>query len=98
MHFEIDRAPWTDEYSVYGGYVAGRQRFVATGLTEQGHLTFREAMEGEVVEPFMRLRPEALKALLAAAGEYTESSDATVAHLKDAIAVRDRLLTLVERE
>jgi hypothetical protein len=46
--------------------------------------------------PTFRLPPEALEALLREASNVLPASDATVAHLADAVATRDRLLALVE--
>lgn len=43
------------------------------------------------------IHEEALKALIGASTDSFPASDATTAHLKDTIAVRDRLLSLVER-
>lgn len=48
-------------------------------------------------EPSLMIHKEALKALIGASTDSFPASDATTAHLKDAIGVRDRLLSLVER-
>lgn len=51
----------------------------------------------ELPEPSLQLPEEALSALIAAVSEILPASDATTGHLKDAVMVRDRLLSLVER-
>jgi hypothetical protein len=48
-------------------------------------------------EPTLELREDALQVLVAEASGILPPSDATTVHLRDAITVRDRLLTLVER-
>lgn len=53
--------------------------------------------EGPAPPPSLRLPTEALEALLAEAAELTPPTPATVEHLADARATRDRLLSLVER-
>lgn len=50
-----------------------------------------------VVEPSLRLSDEALEALVREAQGFVSASDATTRHLDDAVAVRDRLMLLVEK-
>lgn len=48
--------------------------------------------------PSFALTRDVLEALVAAAAGHVDAEAATVAHLKDAVAVRDRLLTMIEIE
>lgn len=48
-------------------------------------------------EPTLQISPDTLRAFVDAASGFTSADDATRNHLKDAIMVRDRLLTIVER-
>lgn len=52
---------------------------------------------GELTDPTFEIPQDALTALVAAAGDFLPPSTALAAHLADAREVRDRLLTLVER-
>lgn len=53
--------------------------------------------DGSLQEPTLRMSHYALEKLIAAGCEYLPPTSATVEHLKDSNAVRDRLLTIVER-
>lgn len=52
---------------------------------------------GLMPEPSVVLRRDMLEALVAAASDVLPPSGAQSAHLADAITIRDRLLTLVEK-
>jgi hypothetical protein len=52
--------------------------------------------ESELPPPTLELPEDALRALLEEAGKVLPATHATERHLQDAIAVRDRLLNLVE--
>jgi hypothetical protein len=62
----------------------------------------REEIRNEVVNddlgPTIAMPSEMLEAIVAAAHDILPPSAATDRHLKDAVAVRDRLLTLIERQ
>jgi hypothetical protein len=64
-----------------------------------GHLLGKLINKGDLLPEdwCMHLPHDALKALVDAAKDEYPPSDATVGQLKDAIAVRDRLLTIVEK-
>jgi hypothetical protein len=65
-------------------------------LSELG-ATWEAVEEGAApTEPTLHLPADALEALLAEAEKVIPASHATERHLTDAVAVRDRLLTLVE--
>jgi hypothetical protein len=49
------------------------------------------------LEPTLSMPREMLEEIVRAAEGHVHAQDATVRHLDDAIAVRDRLLTLVEQ-
>lgn len=51
---------------------------------------------GTVPPPMLTLRPAEARALAEAFGDYLPPTAATETHLKDTVAVRDRLLALVE--
>lgn len=53
--------------------------------------------EMEPMPVSMRFRPEAFSALIAAGMDFEPPSSAVSNHLKDALAVRDRALGMVER-
>lgn len=53
---------------------------------------------GAEPEPSLVLPSEALEALVAAGADHLPPSSAQAEHLADTRAVRDRLLTLVERQ
>ena len=55
-----------------------------------------EADPNAECEPSLEIRTDLLEALLAEAGKVLPATHATERHLLDAIATRDRLLTLVE--
>lgn len=66
-------------------------------LDETGLERWDELAIGVDVEPTLVLPEAALAAIVAEAGNVLPPSAATDRHLTDAVAVRDRLLTLVER-
>lgn len=53
--------------------------------------------EGELIIPSLLIPQPMMEALLREAQNFIPATDATTAHLKDAIEVRDRLLTMVEK-
>lgn len=63
--------------------------------TDAAHLVER-GRDALMQEPSLTLEREALEALLRESQGFVSSTDATTAHLSDAVQVRDRLLTLVE--
>lgn len=50
-----------------------------------------------VIDPFITLPEDWLRAIIEATSDLKQPTPATQAHLEDAITVRDRLLTMVER-
>lgn len=92
----ITAEPWND--SVDLRLVAGFDvRAHASGRDERGRIVWTQHSSGAIVPPFLTLSPEVMKAIVDAGTGTFPPTDATTAHLKDAIAVRDRLLTVVER-
>lgn len=61
--------------------------------------TIEETIEGGELptKPTMQVHRNMLKAIVTKASKIIPPSEATVEHLRDAIAVRDRLLGIVER-
>ena len=60
---------------------------------------FKSYQRGQAIDliPTFRLRPEVLKALSGALSDFLPPDKAMANHLKDAVTVRDRLLTIVEK-
>lgn len=66
-------------------------------LAADGPPTYVAVLDGETPRPTLTIPRRALEALLREAQGFVPASDATTAHLNDAMSVRDRLLALVER-
>lgn len=96
MRAWLTREPWNDTYELRLVVEAGRRYLKATGVSETGEIVWEDAAELTPVKPFLKLRQDAVEAIVRALSDVTQSSDQTVAALKDTQQVRDRLLTLVE--
>lgn len=73
------------------GHVLRTYKYLGDGVWEAA-----DVVDGELSEPSMTLPSEALEALIRAAEGHVHAQDATVRHLDDAIAIRDRLLSMLE--
>jgi len=76
-------------------------RVVQVGRAEDGQTTFTEVdvQQGEQMPgPSFSLPDFMFKALIAAGAEVLPPDRAQASHLADAITVRDRLLTLIEKD
>lgn len=96
MRAFLTREPWNDTFELRLAYVAGRVTGYAAGVDERGEIVWEQTDDGAAVPAFLHLREDVIEALAKELGVHVPSADATVVHLKDALAVRDRLLTLVE--
>jgi hypothetical protein len=74
-----------------------RDPFRVLRLTDEPWPKWETASEMEDVKPTLHLSGDALEALLAEAEKVIPASHATERHLNDAVAVRDRLLALIEK-
>lgn len=93
----IQRPPCRLDLEVVVYREAGRASYAAAaGVAEDGQIIWRDVAEGQELPVFFRCTPDVLEALLRATGDIVPASDATTAHLNDAIGIRDRLLSLVE--
>jgi hypothetical protein len=94
MNVHIERDWLNDGYSIS---FFERHPTRVMRRSEQGIITWESVDDGaDPVEPTFRLPADALEALLAEAEKVIPASHATERHLTDAVAVRDRLLALVE--
>lgn len=94
MNVHMERSWITSDWEIWFYESAGRKM----GIWRQGEngWDFEYTDPCEKTKPSLRLPDAALEALVREAGKVLQSSDATVAHLADTVAVRDRLLKLVE--
>lgn len=105
MNVYIARDVRTDEWLVLGRERAAGGPAFAMEADGKGHLSLRAVKEGEAITPLLALPGDMAREFfsllaneLAANGfRPSEASDIPIAaHLKDAVAVRDRLFALVE--
>lgn len=91
----IERKPWLDGYDVWLGD-PGPRSYIAESVGPDGYIVYRESDPAVVTEPFLRLTHSELEALSKAILATERPEDATLDALKDARAVRDRLLSMLE--
>lgn len=100
---KVDSDPFDMNAKVWF-YREGRGRsIIVARITEVGENGRVTITEEEVDNPFdiapsMALPWWLLETLVKASSEHVDPEDATREHLKDAITVRDRLLSIVERD
>lgn len=78
-------------------YVVNKAHTYAALFSYSGRVEWVPYPEGDEPPVTLRLPPNVLAAIVAEAAELRPPTQATVEHLNDARAVRDRLLALVER-
>lgn len=99
MRVLIEAKPWADEVEIAFVERLGKYVSWADGIGDDGRLTWKRSDEGtDTAKPLLTLHRDVLTDLAKALGAYVPESDATVAALKDTQVVRDRLLTLVEKQ
>ncbi len=91
----IKRVDWLDAVDVYV-FARGSENYAL--VIEDGMETWKTFPEGTEPPRLMRLKPHVWDAIQREAGRHTQASDATVEALRDTREVRDRLLTLVEKD
>lgn len=97
MRARIEREVLRDQFKVWL-YIEGENTPSIMRFDGEQRLTVLEQVsEGATVEPTFTIPALALEALLREASGFVAATDATTRHLDDAVAVRDRLLALVER-
>jgi hypothetical protein len=94
MEVHIERNLPRDRFDVFIFQRVAKGRYLYT-LTHEGW-TGEVIYEGGALRPSMSLDEEMLEGLVRAAEGHVHAQEATVRHLDDVIAVRDRLFTLVE--
>jgi hypothetical protein len=92
----LTREPWSDTFELRLGYTAGKYGFYASGVDIDGQIIWAQRDESAQIPAFLKLRADVIEALAKELGMHVPAAEATVVHLKDALAIRDRLLTLVE--
>lgn len=89
----------TYELYVWDELQDGRRQYFT--LKEDGNILVRNVERGEPIEPMMRApashNADILKAISAAVTETLPADTVMQAHLSDAMKVRDRLLSIIER-
>lgn len=96
MRCRIEREPLTNFVNVWL-YTEG-ETGAYVWRPSAGPLALEKVEPGvATVEPSLRLSDEVLEALVREAQGFVSASDATTRHLDDAVAVRDRLMVLIER-
>jgi hypothetical protein len=79
-------------------HMGGTRWLSAVMVGTDGEIVWEESEPATQTPTLLRLRKDVLEAIARAVTDIEGPSPAMQAHLKDAIAVRDRLLTLVETE
>lgn len=91
----LHREPWLDSYELYLGG-RGAHPFMATRI-ENCRIVYETQDEAAVNEPLLRLSQDEVDALAKCLLAEARPEDATLDALKDARAVRDRLLAMLEQ-
>jgi hypothetical protein len=91
LHFGVD--VWLYDRTPDGGAWVWRQKLTPGGMFEWQRTPIRN---GEIAEPSFRLPDGFAGPLAAALAEVEPPNTSMDRHLRDAVATRDRLLTLVE--
>jgi hypothetical protein len=98
IHVERDWMTNTVKVWIYqhDGFTNSTRMFRVVGPDEWQHEDVPQG--GEVGEPSLVLLPGVAEALVQELSKIAPPNETMALHLKDAIGVRDRLLTLVEKD
>jgi hypothetical protein len=97
MNCHIEWVMGYDAYEVTLWQARGPGMFTVAKLRD-GEVVFEDVPQGAKLEPSFRMPGEMLQAFGKAAAKLPSPELATVEHLEDAKAVRDRLLRIVEHK
>lgn len=95
MKAHVEWVAGTDTYAVHLIDSGFRK---AVGRIEGDRIVYDTVEDGATAEPALRISDQEVKALAEALCDIPQATSATVTHLADACTVRDRLLSMIEKQ